>query len=100
MINTIDSLYKEISDNLKPNTKRPSLGEFMTLKKSGKTNKIEFTRGWDDSFTITFNPKTVGVKIYAIDKKSEKSKSVSKQYPLNQENLLDIILDLYENLLK
>jgi hypothetical protein len=94
MINTAKQLYDDISKHLKPNTKRPELGEFMTLKLYGDENKVEFSRGWYDIFIVTFRPQTIGVKLHKTDKSTKEAKTISKSLPLDQPNLLDTLLDL------
>lgn len=95
MINTAKQLYDEISKEYKPNVKRPELGEFCTLKYLGKGDTVEFSIGWYDKFIVKFRPQTVGVKYTKIDSSTKESKTVSKSFSLEQENLLDTILALY-----
>lgn len=94
MTNTAKDLYEELNKDYKPNKKRPELGEFCTLKRTGDS-KVEFSIGWFNLFTVQFNPKTIGVKINVVDKKNDTHWSISKQLPLDQDNLLDTILDIY-----
>lgn len=99
-INTAKELFDEMVKICKPNTIRPELGEFTTLKVYNKENKVEFTINWDREFLISFNPKTIGVKIKIKSKEDSKEKTLSKQLPLNQKDLLSTILDMYVNLCK
>lgn len=93
-MNTGKQLFDEINNNLKPNKLKPELGEFTTLVLHDKGNKVEFCRGWNDEFIVSFNPKTVGVKYSKIDSESKKRVTISKQYPLDQKDLLMTILNL------
>ena len=96
--NTVDALYNEISRDFKTNnrTRRTDLPEFMELKASYKENKVYFSIGWYDTFIISFNPKTVGVKYTKTNKLTRESQTISKQFPLNQDDLLETILNLYK----
>ena len=95
MINTAKQLYEELSRDYKPNIKRPELGEFCTLRYFGTEETVEFSIGWYDKFIVKFRPQTVGVKYTKIDSSTKESKTVSKSFSLEQENLLDTILALY-----
>ena len=88
-------LYDELNRDYKPNKKKPELGEFMTLKVYYGKAKVEFSVGWYDVFEVTFKPKTVGVVYTKTNPNTKEKKTVSKQYPLDQKNLLDTILALY-----
>lgn len=88
-------LYDELNRDYKPNKKKPELGEFMTLKVYYGKAKVEFSVGWYDVFEVTFKPKTVGVVYTKTNPNTKEKKTVSKQYPLEQKNLLDTILALY-----
>lgn len=96
-INTAKRLYDEISNDFKTSnrTRRLDLPEFMTLTLFSDKTKVEFSIGWYDTFNITFNPKTIKVKYIKVDKQTKETKTITKQLPLDQENLLDTILSLY-----
>ena len=89
-------LFDELNKDYKPNTKRPELGEFATLKMNLTDCKVEFSIGWYDTFVVTFRPQTIGVKYHKTDKATKETKIVSKSLPLEQENLLDTVLSLYK----
>ena len=93
MINTAKLLFEELDKDFKPNTRRPELGEFTELRRC-KDERVEFSIGWYKEFIISFKPKTVGVKYIVTDKQTKEHKTLSKSYPLEQENLLDAILEL------
>lgn len=93
---TAKELFDEINRDYKPNTKRPELGEFCELKMSGKTNTVYFTIGWYDVFDVQFNPKTVKVRYTKTDPKTKEKTTQSRQLPLDTENMLDKILELYK----
>lgn len=94
MANTAKDLFNEISNTLKPNTRRPELDEFTTLKVYHTTKEVEFSQGWHTNIVVGFKPKTISVKITKIDSSTKDKTIVSKSYPLEQENLLDTILNL------
>lgn len=96
-MNTAKALYDELNKDFKPNTRKPELGEFCTLKADYKEQTIEFSIGWYDVFVVRFRPQTVGVKYTKTDQKTKEHTTVSKSYPLDQKNLLDTILDLYKS---
>ena len=93
MKNTAIDLYEELSRDFKPNTRRPELGEFTELRRF-KNETVEFSVEWYKVFIVSFKPKTVGVKYTITDKITKEHKTISKQFPLDQENLLDKILEL------
>lgn len=98
---TARELFNEISKDFKPNKRQPDLGEFTELQLFSKENKIEFSINWFSQFVITFRPQTIGVRIQHHNKKTGESKSISKSYPLTQENLLDTVLKIFrENCLQ
>lgn len=96
-MNTAKLLSEEISRDFKINnrTRRPELPEITTLIRRNE-EEVEFSIGWYDDFKVKFNPKTVGVKYVQTNPQTKEHKTISKQYPLEQENLLDTILDLYK----
>lgn len=94
-MNTALQLFNEISRDYKPNKKKPELGEFCELKLFGKQNRVYFTIGWFDLFEVQFNPKTVKINYTKIDRETKNKKTITKQYPLDIENLLDKVLELY-----
>ena len=97
-INTAKALYDEISKDFKINnrTRRvDDIPEITVLRLYDNWTKVEFSISWYDVFIVSFNPKTVGVKYTYTNKATKESKTLSKQFPLDKENLLDTILDLY-----
>lgn len=94
-MNTARQLFDEISRDYKPNTKKPELGEFCELRLFGKQGLVHFTIGWYDEFDVQFNPKTVKARYTKIDRVTKDKKTVIKQFPLEQKDLLDKILELY-----
>lgn len=91
-------LYKEISDDFKISnrTRRPDLPEFTTLIGYIDDAKVNFTIGWFDTFEITFRPQTIGVKYSSINKKKDEKETLSKSLPLDQKDLLDYLIDIYD----
>lgn len=94
---TAQDLYNELNRDYKPNKKRPELGEFCELKCFNKQSLVYFTIGWYDIFEVQFNPKTVKAKYTKTDNKTKEKTTVTKQFPLETENLLDKILELYKS---
>lgn len=98
MQNTAKQLYDEISNDFKINNRTRRINdipEITVLKLFDNQTKVEFSIKWYDVFIVSFNPKTVGVKYTTTNKDTKEHKTISKQYPLDKENLLDTILDLY-----
>lgn len=101
MINTAKALYDEISRDYKPNKKNPAIPEIFELIHYGNEKRVYFTIGLRDLFDVQFNPKTVKIRYTKIDKETREKKTITKQVPLEQEKLLDLILQLYlDTLLK
>lgn len=92
--NTARLLYDELSSKLMPNKLKPELGAVTELIKYGE-DKIEMSFNWDTKIVISFRPQTIGIKIKFG--KSENASDISKSYPLNQDNLLEILLGLLVN---
>lgn len=93
------ALYDEISRDFKicNRTRRVDLPEFATLKWSKRECQVEFSIGWYDVFIVTFRPKTIGVKYTKTNSAEKTHETVSKQFPLEQADLLDNILTMYTN---
>lgn len=94
------SLFQQLKDNGKEFAKKEGLGEITELVYYGKENKIVFAIDWFDTFTITFRPQTIGLKINKVNKITKESKSISKSYPLTENNIFNIIFEQYKNLIK
>lgn len=95
MLKAID-LFNELSENYKPNKKRPELGEFCELKCFYDKGLLLFSIGWYDIFEVQFNPKTIKVKHTKINRQTKEHITKIKQIPLSIDNLLDKILECYE----
>lgn len=93
------SLFRLLGTDGRDFTKKENLGEITELVLSGKENKVFFSIDWYSTFTITFRPQTIGLKINRTNKVTKESKSISKSYPLEQEDIFDVIFEQYKTLL-
>ena len=93
MNNTAQELLNALSDNFMPNTYKPELGKMTELRRTGN-EKVEFSIDWYTKVVVSFRPQTIGVKVHKYDAEKDETKTISKSYPLTQENLIETIVNL------
>lgn len=86
-------MFWECNNKLKPNKLKPELGEFTELK--GTKDMVFMTLNWFTTIEILYRPKTVKLKVTVTNRETrEKKVTIEKQFPIDQPNLLEEIVNL------